>query len=316
MKFTRLISVLTTLVFFTVNCGANGRGFEKSIIITKDGGFMLGVVIGDVDDDKKKELNIKGGAGILEVIEDSEAERIGLKEDDIIIKFDGQEIKTPDQLHDIISDYDEEKEVAIVVNRGGKQLSLKATLKPSDDEKMITIKIEDEDLNIDIDGLKDLKKLKIPHGAFSFDIGGKGGYLGVYAENISEQMLDYFDAEYGVVIEKVIEDSPAEKAGLKAGDVIIKINDKKIEDYSDLIRALNYYDPKDKVKIEFIRKGEKKSVSVTLGEKKGKYFKHRIFKGKDDFDFFNDEFRKVGKKIRKIIGPAHILKQNLKIFII
>jgi C-terminal processing protease CtpA/Prc len=95
--------------------------------------------------------------------------------------------------------------------------------------------------------------------------------LGVHAKNISDQLKEYFEVEGGVLIEKVIEDSPAEKAGLKAGDIILKIEDKDIEDYGDLVRVLNYYDPGDELSIVYSRKGSKKTIKVVVDKKEGAF---------------------------------------------
>ena len=97
---------------------------------------------------------------------------------------------------------------------------------------------------------------------------------------MSDQLKEFFKVEYGVLVEKVLEKTPAEKAGLKAGDVIMKINDKKIEDYSDLVRRLNYYDPKDEVTVEFSRKEKIKKIDVVLAEKSGRKYEFKKYKGR------------------------------------
>jgi len=132
---------------------------------------------------------------------------------------------------------------------------------------------------------------------------GKGGFLGVNAKTISETMLDYFEVEYGVLIEEVIKDTPAEKAGLKAGDVITKINDREIRDYKDLIRTVNFYNPGEKVTVYYSRKGSKKDVSVTLAEKDkrdqrpGRIMKMK--KGDGPMEWFDKDGENI--KIRKRI---------------
>ena len=66
-----------------------------------------------------------------------------------------------------------------------------------------------------------------------------------------------------------MKDSPAEKAGLKAGDVITSINDRRIEDAEDLIRTINYFNPEEEVEVVFNRKGDKKEVNAVLDKKPG-----------------------------------------------
>jgi C-terminal processing protease CtpA/Prc len=64
-----------------------------------------------------------------------------------------------------------------------------------------------------------------------------------------------------------MKDSPAEKAGLKAGDVITSIGDRKIEDSEDLVRTINYYNPNEEIEVVFHRKGQEKEVTAILDKK-------------------------------------------------
>jgi len=144
-------------------------------------------------------------------------------------------------------------------------MTFRAKLRKVDKEKKFQVHIDDEDLLFDIG--------EFPSSGEHFDFfitgdNNKGGFLGVNAKNISESMLEYFEVKHGVLVEEVIKDAPAEKAGLKAGDIITKINDRDIKDYSDLIRNLNFYNPGEKVTVYYSRKGTEKNVTVTLAEKK------------------------------------------------
>ncbi len=93
-------------------------------------------------------------------------------------------------------------------------------------------------------------------------------FLGVKVESLTDQLRKYFEVSdgLGVLVAEVVEDSPAEKAGLKAGDVITKVEDREVKNHKDLVRGLNYFDPNDEVEIYFVRNKSKKSVDVTLAE--------------------------------------------------
>lgn len=82
-----------------------------------------------------------------------------------------------------------------------------------------------------------------------------GAYLGINAE----------EQELGVVLTSVVEDSPAAKAGLRAGDVIKEFDGKTIESYRDLVDEIRKRKPGDKVKIRILRDGEDKQIEATLG---------------------------------------------------
>jgi serine protease Do len=102
-------------------------------------------------------------------------------------------------------------------------------------------------------------------GDFGMKEGKPRAFLGVTTSSTSE---DNAAASEGVTITDVSEGSAAEKAGLKEGDVIIKINDSKVNTPVDLTGAITSHKPKDEVTVYYKRDGKEKSVKVILGETK------------------------------------------------
>lgn len=101
------------------------------------------------------------------------------------------------------------------------------------------------------------------------------GYLGINkdsAQNVTSVTAERFHMPVGVYINEVVKDSPAEKAGLKRGNIIVGIDATKTETIDDLISALSYKKAGEtiKLKIKVLEKGEyvSKTLSVTLGQKK------------------------------------------------
>ena len=307
MYFYRIMFVILITTAFTFgNSIASDPPVEKMVFVTAGDHYQLGVLVCNLDDDKQKETGLEEGAFILDVLEDSEAEAIGLKEGDVITKLDGVAIKDADQLNDLVGDIKEEKEVQLTVNRDKKEINLKAKLRKTDENKKFEVTLDDDNL-ADVDVLPMRRDFN-----FLFDDeSGKGGFLGVTAKNISESMLSYFEVDYGVLVEEVLKDTPAEKAGLKAGDVITKINDRDVKDYDDLIRTLNFYNPGEKVTVYFSRKGSKKNISVTLAEKE----KHlprperMMMNGDKSMHWIDkDDNVKIRKRIRRI--PEQIFEKD------
>lgn len=93
---------------------------------------------------------------------------------------------------------------------------------------------------------------------FSSATGGNKAFLGVVTE----------ETEGGVKVQEVTDGSAAEKAGLKEGDVISMIDDKKVEDPDDLTKAIGKYKPDDKITITYKRDGKESKMSATLGKRK------------------------------------------------
>lgn len=301
--FKYFISVIFIVGIFVASCSAADH-HEKKIIIKTDGKPALGVVVINVDEEELAKLNLHGGAKIEKVMEDSEAQRIGLKEGDIIVKFDGSDISDPRDLQEMISGIEEEKKVEIDVMRDGQEKKFEATLKPGD-KGPGWVWGDNGNFKFNFDNF--------PHHFMRF--GDKGGFLGVETTELSDQLKKYFEVDHGVLIESVMEDSPAEKAGLKAGDVITEISGKKIEDYGDLIRTVNYYDPGETVEIKYSRKGKASSVKVELGERKGMKWPHFESNGPEG-EIFLDEYnieRNLERNMKHLEDNLKGLEKNLKI---
>ena len=90
------------------------------------------------------------------------------------------------------------------------------------------------------------------------------GYLGVTTEALSQAMITALDVEHGVLIKEVVEKSPAEKAGLEKGDVILEVDGEKIVDYATL-KGLVAAKPDKKVKILINRSGKEYTKEAKLG---------------------------------------------------
>lgn len=96
------------------------------------------------------------------------------------------------------------------------------------------------------------------------------GWLGVYIQPVTKELAEKFDLDedQGALVADVIKGSPAEKAGLKRGDVIVEYNGKAVEDTQDLPRMVASTPVGEKAEVELIRGGQKKTLSVTIGELK------------------------------------------------
>ena len=94
------------------------------------------------------------------------------------------------------------------------------------------------------------------------------GWLGVYIQDINENLKKAFglDTDKGVLVSSVVEDSPAEKAGIESGDVILKIDGKEIENTLDLRTKIASSSPGTRVTITLLRNGKEKNIDVILGE--------------------------------------------------
>ncbi len=96
----------------------------------------------------------------------------------------------------------------------------------------------------------------------------KRGMLGVQGGEVTSELAEAlgYESSKGAFVSQVVPDSAADKAGIKAGDIIVSINDKKISTFSELRAKIATLGAGKKVKLGVVRDGDAKSFDVTLGE--------------------------------------------------
>lgn len=247
----------------------------------------LGVEIHDVSEKTLKSMGLDNGVIIAKIYNNSPAEKANLEIDDIIVTFDGEKVESP------------------------KDLSAQIKMKKVNDEVELEYfregKIQSVDVKIEKRKVPQLFNKKTPHILKKkFQHSKNSVFLGVRVEPLTDQLREYFDVSKGngVLVSEVIKDSPAEKAGLKAGDVITKIADREVKNYGDLTRGLNYFDPNDEVEVYFVRDKSKKSLKVILAKPQDKFEKMKWI---DDDDFIHD-FEFDMDEIEDIIEEGEIEK--------
>ena len=96
------------------------------------------------------------------------------------------------------------------------------------------------------------------------------GYLGILPRELSPDLrsaLGLQDADAGVFVERVDKDTPAEKGGLKAGDVITDLNGKKVNTVTDFRMAVADEPPGSKIVMQVLRDGKHEELTATLGDR-------------------------------------------------
>ena len=103
----------------------------------------------------------------------------------------------------------------------------------------------------------------------AFELLIDGGYLGVYAENITRENMGRYNLSQprGVGITQVIKDSPAEKAGLRKDDVILRVDGESITSVRKLNRLISEIAPDQTTKITFSRAGSEQEVAATIAKR-------------------------------------------------
>jgi membrane-associated protease RseP (regulator of RpoE activity) len=97
----------------------------------------------------------------------------------------------------------------------------------------------------------------------------KGGYLGVRVQDITRSMMKarYLTTDEGALVNRVEDESPAEEAGMRRGDVIVEVNRRTIEDSNDLIETVRELKPGSKVDVIVLRDGLRKTLNVEVAKR-------------------------------------------------
>ena len=133
------------------------------------------------------------------------------------------------------------------------------------------------------------------------------GWMGVAIQNVTQELAEYYgiNETKGVYVAKVYEDNPAHKAGIKPGDVITRINGRKIDTSRDLTVTIANLKVDETIKVKVIRKGKEKIIDLTLGKRPDQ--EPETFATKDGYDTFGFMFKQVDKAIAQKLGyPAGI----------
>lgn len=113
---------------------------------------------------------------------------------------------------------------------------------------------------------------------FSIFVDG-GGFLGVYAENISRENMSRYRVSQvrGVGVTQVVKDSPAEKAGLRKDDVILRLDGENVSSVRKLNRLVSELSPDQAVKVTISRGGSEQEVTATIGKRNNSSMAQNLF---------------------------------------
>ncbi len=208
------------------------------------------------------------GVLVTRVIGESPAEKGGFLEDDVIQYFNGKKVRRSKDLIRYVSDTPPETKVKIQIVR-------------EDAKKELTVTIGKNRLHknhVFRDG-DDKSAFFSWHG---------GAYLGVTLQELNRDLAPYFgvDKNSGVLILSVEKDSPAEKANLKSGDIIVTVDDKQVSDPEEVREILSDFEKGDQVDLGVIRKGKQMQFTVTL-DSRSRHF-HIPFEENNHIDCFKD----------------------------
>jgi len=264
------------LVGATARCGAAQEKPDRpeapeapEIVIARGmpvgSGSYLGVYIAEVDAAtvERLRLDAERGARVSEVMEDGPAAAAGLREDDVIVAWNGAPLESAAQLRRMVTETPAGRDVTLTVVREGKRIDLPVELgERRGSAGTWSMRVPAPEV---IEGLgQRLRAPEIRSRVFSLMSGGR---LGVSVQTLGDQLGSYFGLgdRDGVLVTSVREDSPADEAGLKAGDVILEFGDEEVAGPGDLVAAVQAAE-KGTVSVRVLRDRKERTLRVDLPE--------------------------------------------------
>ncbi len=206
---------------------------------------FLGIIPGD-----GAALKASGfqGEGLLikRVVEGGPAEKGGIHSGDVLVELDGKPVADLDDLSFFLRRFDPGDEIDVIVSRDGQTRKHRITL-----AEPPTREIETSSQTPTV-----------------VSTSGRA-FLGISVTGINDNLLEYFgvDQGVGVLIDNVVEDSPADRAGLMVGDVLVQIEGHDVESSGRLSRLIRRYKPGDEVELLVVRARKEKSLTAVLGDR-------------------------------------------------
>jgi serine protease Do len=223
------------------------------------GGTYLGVSLAEIDANRGRELKLKEtyGVEISRVEEGSPAEKAGLKTADVVLEYNGQRVEGMEQFGRLVRETPTGREVKLTISRNGATQTVAATV-ATRKIKAITA----GNMSNFFPGV-DMPEIHLPDMPQVFTT-WRSPVLGVETESLTPQLGTFFGVKEGVLVRSVAKDTAADKAGIKAGDVITKVDGTTVTTPNELVSALRSARSKKTFPLSLMRDKHETMVTVTV----------------------------------------------------
>lgn len=229
-------------------------------------GAYLGVDINDVTTERLSALKLKEekGVEVTTVDQDAPAGKAGIKVHDVILNMNGTSVESKEQLKRMIHETPPGRLVTFGVSRDGQPLTIKLQLADRHTEFAHT---KVKDFHYEMPAMPNLPDFDMP--GINVVVVHSSARSGLMVENLTPQLGEFFGVKNGngVLIRSVEKGSRADKAGFRAGDIIVKVNDQPVHDSSDFTHALHSHNG-GPISVGVIRDKKEQNLSLTLPESK------------------------------------------------
>jgi serine protease Do len=240
------------------------------------GGSWLGVETQEVTAEKAKELKLSAERGVViaKVLEDSPAVKAGLKDGDVITGINGQPVEGTAQFRRMIHETPSGRTLELTVSRNGHSEVVHATLGKMQENRRQWMSAMPQAFKFEMPAMPEVAPMPgMPNlewdGGYMFSSSPR---LGIDAEDISGQLGSFFGAPdgEGILVRDVNPGSAAEKAGVKAGDVITSLNGERIHGVAELRSKLAAAGEEKTAKLGVLRNKSSLTLDVEVPAMKSK----------------------------------------------
>ncbi len=233
----------------------------------------LGIGVKEILADRAKELKLKEEAGVevTRVDSDSPAEKAGLKAGDAVLEYQGNRVEGSEQFVRFVRETPVGRQVKLKVVRAGSTQTLTATI-GSRQAGMLGMSQRDKErveqelarVRERLKSLPEIRMPDIPHAV----MGWRSGMLGIDGESVEDQLAEFFGVKEGVLVRSVAKDMPALKAGIKAGDVIVKVEETRVRTPRDITGAIRAAKNKNPLKVTLFRQKAEMTLDVQIDDER------------------------------------------------
>jgi serine protease Do len=199
------------------------------------------------------------GAKVTEIRKGSAAEKAGLKQGDLITKINDMTIDDPSDLSEAVHKYKPQDKITVTYKRDGKEAKATAILGKSESlNRVYNYRYNVPNLNMQGYGFKQLAPMEQYHN-FNFNYGDEKPKLGIRAQDTEDGK--------GVKVLEVGDESAAEKAGIKEGDLITSFDGKEVNSAVTLAELAKAAKDKPSVKVGLTREGKAREIEIRVPKK-------------------------------------------------
>lgn len=229
-------------------------------------GSYLGIGVAEIDTERAKALNLneERGVEITRVMEGTPAAEAGLQKNDVVTEYNGTPVQGVEQFVRLVRETPPGRKVKLAIVRNGQPLTVVAIM----GTRRAAEREWESELRRNMDKLQESLRsqrfeFEMPEMPRVF-VAWPARRIGIEAEPLTPQLAEFFGVKKGVLVRSVKKGSPAEKAGIKAGDVITKVKGEEVATAGEISAALGGVEPNKTVPLTVVRNRSEIALQVTI----------------------------------------------------